>query len=141
MGARDRCRRGSRRSGGGARLARQLLWEDGKPGGSIKISNPEESRHLSRIPRSSLFYFFLIIVLGFVFWFTWQQFESGSKGDEWTYSKLVNSAQAGQVKAVEIRGSTATATDRENNSKHDVNLPDNTDSLAAELTKDGVDVT
>ena len=59
------------------------------------FSTPEESRHLSRIPRSSLFYFFLIIVLGFVFWLTWQQFESGSKGDQWSYSKLINSAQAG----------------------------------------------
>jgi len=59
---------------------------------------------LSRIPRSSLFYFLLIIVLGFVFWFTWQQFESGSKGDQWSYSKLVNSAQAGQVRSVEIKG-------------------------------------
>jgi cell division protease FtsH len=95
---------------------------------------------LSRIPRSSLFYFLLIIVLGFVFWFTWQQFESGSKGDQWSYSKLVNSAQAGQVKSVDIKGADATATARDG-TKHDVHLSDSTEALAAELTKDSVDVT
>jgi len=95
---------------------------------------------LSRIPRSSLFYFLLIIVLGFVFWFTWQQFESGSKGDQWSYSKLINQAQAGQVKTVEIKGADATATARDG-TQHDVHLSDSTtDALAAELTKDNVDV-
>ena len=95
---------------------------------------------MSRIPRSSLFYLLLIIVLGFVFYFTWQQFESGSKGDQWSYSKLINSAQAGQVKAVEIKGADATATARDG-SRHDVHLSDTTDALAQELTKDNVDVT
>jgi len=95
---------------------------------------------LSRIPRSSLFYFLLIIVLGFVFWFTWQQFESGSRGDQWSYSKLVNSAQAGQVKSVEIKGADATATAKDG-TKHDVHLSDTTEALAQELTKDSVDVT
>jgi cell division protease FtsH len=95
---------------------------------------------LSRIPRSSLFYFLLIIVLGFVFWLTWQQFEGGTKGSTWSYSTLINSAQAGQVKSVEINGSTATATGKDN-TDHDVNLPDTTENLAAELTKDNVNVT
>ncbi|TMD06366.1 MAG: ATP-dependent metallopeptidase FtsH/Yme1/Tma family protein [Chloroflexi bacterium] len=94
---------------------------------------------MSRIPRSSLFYFFLIVVLAFVFWFTWQQFEGSSK-DQWSYSKLVNSAQAGQVRSAEIKSSTATATDR-GGVKHEVNLPDDTAAVAAELTKDNVDVT
>ncbi len=94
---------------------------------------------MSRIPRSSLFYFFLIIVLGFVFWFTWQQFESGTKGGSWTYSQLINSAQAGQVRSVDIKGNTATATGKDNQ-QHDVNLPDTTEATAAELVKDNVNV-
>src|SRR5438105_6315563 len=122
-----------------AGVARQPSGDRGKPGGSIRFATPEESRVLSRIPRSSLFYFFLIVVLGFVFWFTWQQFEGSSK-DQWSYSKLVNSAQAGQVRTVEIKSSTATATARDGQ-KHEVNLPDDTAAVAAELTKDNVDVT
>jgi len=94
---------------------------------------------LSRIPRSSLFYFFLIVVLGFVFWLTWQQFESGSKADQWTYSQLVNHAQAGGVREVDIKGNTAVAIER-GGAQHDVNLPDDTSSLGAELTKDSVNV-
>src|SRR2546429_6754038 len=122
-----------------AGLARQPSGDRRKPGGSIRFTTPEESRVLSRIPRSSLFYFFLIVVLAFVFWFTWQQFEGSSK-DQWSYSKLVNSAQAGQVRTVEIKSSTATATARDGQ-KHEVNLPDDTAAVAAELTKDNVDVT
>jgi cell division protease FtsH len=94
---------------------------------------------LSRIPRSSLFYFFLIIVLGFVFWFTWQQFEGGPKGGQWSYSQLINSAQAGGVRSVDIKGATATATAKDG-SQHDVNLPDTTEALATELVKDSVTV-
>src|SRR5215472_17630325 len=139
MGARDRTGRRRRRSGGDVRLARDPRGESRKPGGSINFSNPEESRHLSRIPRSSLFYFFLIVILGFVFWFTWQQFEGSSKGDQWSYSKLVNSAQAGQVKSVDIKGNDATATAHDG-TRHDVHLPDDTSALAAELAKDNVDV-
>jgi cell division protease FtsH len=95
---------------------------------------------LSRIPRSSLFYFFLVAVLAVVFYFTWQQIESSSKGSQWTYSNLVNKAQQGQVKAVDIKGNAAVATGRDD-SKHDVVLPDDTSPLSTELVKDGVDVT
>jgi cell division protease FtsH len=95
---------------------------------------------LSRIPRSSLFYFFLVAVLAVVFYFTWQQIESSSKGSQWTYSTLVNKAQQGQVKAVDIKGNAAVATGRDD-SKHDVVLPDDTSPLSTELVKDGVDVT
>jgi len=94
---------------------------------------------LSRIPRSSLFYFLLVFILGIVFWFTWQQIESGSKGDQWTYSELLNRGQHGQVKALEIKGNTGVVTAKDG-SRHDVNLPDNTDQLSSTLTKDGVDV-
>jgi cell division protease FtsH len=94
---------------------------------------------LSRIPRSSFFYFALVAVLGIVFWFTWQSLENGSKGDAWSYSQLLTKADQGQVSKVEIKGSTATATDK-NGSRHDVQLPDTgTDFLQQQLYKDNVD--
>jgi ATP-dependent Zn protease len=97
---------------------------------------------LSRMPRYSLFIFFLVAVLGIVFWFTWQQVESGSTGDQWSYSTLLNNAQAGKVAKVEIKGSDARVTEREANAQHHVHLPDNTnhETLASELTRDNVDV-
>ena len=94
---------------------------------------------MSRIPRSSLFYFVLIVLLGFVFWFTWQQFETGSKGTAWSYSQLVNTAQSGQVKSIDIKGNDAVAVDR-TGVAHDVKVPDDTSQLASDLSKDGVDV-
>jgi cell division protease FtsH len=94
-----------------------------------------------RVPRSSLFYFLLVLVLGVVFWITWQSFQSGSKGATWTYSQLVDKAAEGQVKSLDIKGTDGTAVDAQGN-KHDVQLPDTTDTLAADLTKnDHVDVT
>jgi cell division protease FtsH len=94
---------------------------------------------LSRIPRSSFFYFVLVAVLGIVFWFTWQSLENGSKGDAWSYSQLLTKSDQGQVSKVEIKGSTATATDK-GGSRHDVQLPDTgTDFLQQQLYKDNVD--
>jgi cell division protease FtsH len=93
---------------------------------------------LSRIPRSSLFYFLLVAVLGIVFWFTWQSLENGSKGDAWDYSTLLTKADQGQVSKVDIKGSSATATAKDG-SKHDVQLPDTgTDFLQQQLYKDNV---
>ncbi|HVC99679.1 MAG TPA: ATP-dependent zinc metalloprotease FtsH [Candidatus Dormibacteraeota bacterium] len=93
-----------------------------------------------RVPRSSLFYFLLVLVLGVVFWITWQSFETGSKGTTWTYTQLVDKAAAGQVKSLDIKGTDGTAVDAQGN-KHDVQLPDTTDTLAADMAKDNVDVT
>ena len=53
---------------------------------------------MSRVPRSSLFYFLLVVVLGIVFYFTWQSIEQGQKSGNWTYSQLLtNAAQPGKV--------------------------------------------
>jgi cell division protease FtsH len=94
---------------------------------------------LSRIPRSSFFYFVLVAVLGIVFWFTWQSLENGSKGDAWSYSALLTKADQGQVSKVDIKGANATATDK-NGSRHDVQLPDTgTDFLQQQLYKDNVE--
>jgi cell division protease FtsH len=58
---------------------------------------------------------------------------------QWSYSDLVRHAQAGDVKDVTISGGSATATDRKGN-KYDVSLPDQTATLASDLTTAGVNV-
>ena len=78
---------------------------------------------MSRFPRSSLFYFLLVVVLGLVFWFTWTSIQNGQSASDWTFSTLMNQAQAGQVKSLEINGADGTAIDL-NNGKHSVVLPD-----------------
>jgi cell division protease FtsH len=78
---------------------------------------------LSRFPRSSLFYFALVVLLGLVFWFTWQSIQGNQNQSEWTYSDLINNAQAGTVKQLEINGADGVATDSQNK-KHNVTLPD-----------------
>ncbi|HET7199865.1 MAG TPA: ATP-dependent metallopeptidase FtsH/Yme1/Tma family protein, partial [Burkholderiales bacterium] len=78
---------------------------------------------MSRLPRSSLFYFALIVVLGLVFWFTWQSLQGNQGASDWSYSKLVNSIQDGTVKSVDIKGTDAVAVDS-SGGKHNVTVPD-----------------
>jgi cell division protease FtsH len=78
---------------------------------------------LSRFPRSSLFYFALVVLLGLVFWFTWQSIQGGQGQSEWTYSDLINNAQSSNVKQLEINGADGVATDSAGH-KHNVTLPD-----------------
>ncbi len=78
---------------------------------------------MSRFPRSSLFYFALVVVLGLVFWFTWQSLQGNQGANDWSYSNLVNNIQDGQVKSVEIKGTDATAIDTAGK-KHIVTVPD-----------------
>ena len=78
---------------------------------------------MSRFPRSSLFYFALVVVLGLVFWFTWQSIQGGQNANDWHFSQLVNNAASGQVKSLEINGSDAIATDADGK-KHNVVVPD-----------------
>jgi len=95
---------------------------------------------LSRVPRSSLFYFLLIVVLGIVFYFTWQSIEQGQKSGSWTYSQLLRAAsEPGKVTSVVIKGNDATATTRDGQ-KFGVTLPDTTDKVADTLNADGVNV-
>jgi cell division protease FtsH len=95
---------------------------------------------LSRLPRSSIFYFLLIVVLAVVFYVTWQSIESQGKAGEWTYTTLVQQARDGKVKSVAIKGSDATATDRDGK-KYTVHLPDDTSKVAGQLADEyGVDV-
>ncbi|HXN78096.1 MAG TPA: ATP-dependent zinc metalloprotease FtsH [Candidatus Dormibacteraeota bacterium] len=82
---------------------------------------------MSRFPRSSLFYFALVVVLGLVFWFTWQSLQNGQNSSDWHYSYLISQASDGQVKSLEINGTDGIATDTQGH-KHNVVLPDTTGS-------------
>jgi cell division protease FtsH len=87
-----------------------------------------------RVPRSSLFYFALVLVLGVVFWITWQGFESQNKSQDWSYSQLLDKAAQGQVKTLTISGTDGIAEDAQSQ-KHTVHLPDTTEATATDLTK------
>jgi cell division protease FtsH len=97
---------------------------------------------LSRFPRSSLFYFALVVLLGLVFWFTWQSLQGNSGSSDWHYSTLISQADQHQVKSLEINGTDGIAIGADGK-KHNVVLPDTTGSTAAWLTQletDQVDV-
>jgi cell division protease FtsH len=97
---------------------------------------------LSRFPRSSLFYFALVVVLGLVFWFTWQSLQSGQNANDWHFSQLMTQAQEGNVKSLEINGTDGVAIDTQSH-KHNVVLPDSSGNpqwLTDLETTDHVDV-
>jgi cell division protease FtsH len=97
---------------------------------------------LSRFPRSSLFYFALVVVLGLVFYFTWQSLQNGQSSSDWHFSYLVSQASQGQVKSLEINGTDGIATDSGGH-KHNVVLQDPTGSpqwLNDMINTDKVDV-
>ena len=97
---------------------------------------------MSRFPRSSLFYFALVVVLGLVFWFTWQSLQGGGTSTDWHYSTLVTNAQNGDVKSLEINGTDGIATDSQGH-KHNVVVPDSTGNpqwVTDLVTTDHVDV-
>ncbi len=79
---------------------------------------------MSRFPRSSLFYFALVVVLGLVFWFTWNSIQSGQTSGDWTYSQLIQKADESQVSDLEINGTDGIATEAGTGKKHNVQLPD-----------------
>ena len=78
---------------------------------------------MSRFPRSSLFYFALVVVLGLVLWFTWQSFQGSQTSSDWTYSSLLNQAAAGNVREVDIKGTDGVAIEIDGK-RHPVTLPD-----------------
>jgi cell division protease FtsH len=78
---------------------------------------------LSRFPRSSLFYFALVVVLGLVFWFTWQSIQSGQNANDWDFSTMMTKAADGQVRSLEISGTDGIVVDSDGH-KHNVVLPD-----------------
>jgi cell division protease FtsH len=96
---------------------------------------------LSRFPRSSLFYFALVVVLGLVFWFTWQSLQSGQNASDWHFSTLMDQATNHQVKSLEINGTDGIAIDT-STKKHNVVLPDatGTGQWLTDLRGNGVDV-
>ncbi len=78
---------------------------------------------MSRFPRSSLFYFALVVVLGLVFWFTWQSIQSGQNANDWDFSTMMTKAADGQVRSLEISGTDGIVVDSDGH-KHNVVLPD-----------------
>ena len=79
---------------------------------------------MSRFPRSSLFYFALVVVLGLIFWFTWSSIQSSQNQGDWTYTQLIDNAAKQQVSDLEISGTDGVATEAVGGKKHNVTLPD-----------------
>ena len=87
---------------------------------------------MSRLPRSSLFYVLLVIVLGVVFYITWNTLENQNR-QTWSYYELLSKADDHQVKSVEIKGSEAIARDLKG-TPYDVHLSDGSnDQLTQKL--------
>jgi len=78
---------------------------------------------LSRFPRSSLFYFALVVVLILIFWFTWSSIQNNQGQGDWDFSTMMTQASEGQVKTVDITGTDGVVTDLQGH-KHNVVLPD-----------------
>jgi cell division protease FtsH len=65
----------------------------------------------------------LIVVLGLVFWFTWQSLQGNQGSSDWSYSNLVQNIQSGHVKSLDIKGTDAVALD-DVGKRHNVTVPD-----------------
>ena len=78
---------------------------------------------MSRFPRSSLFYFALVVVLGLIFWFTWSSIQNSQNASDWDFTQMMKESAAGHVKVVDISGTDGIVTDSDNK-KHNVVLPD-----------------
>ncbi len=78
---------------------------------------------LSRFPRSSLFYFALVVVLGLIFWFTWSSIQSSQGQSDWDFSTMMTQASEGQVKSVDISATDGVVIDA-SGKRHNVVLPD-----------------
>ena len=78
---------------------------------------------MSRFPRSSLFYFALVVVLILIFWFTWSSIQNSQNQGDWDFSTMMSQAAQGQVKTVDISGTDGVVTDIQGK-KHNVVLPD-----------------
>ncbi|HKW58413.1 MAG TPA: ATP-dependent zinc metalloprotease FtsH [Candidatus Dormibacteraeota bacterium] len=78
---------------------------------------------MSRFPRSSLFYFALVVVLGLIFWFTWSSIQNSQNQNDWDFSSMMSKAADGQVRTVDISGTDGVVTDVDGR-KHNVVLPD-----------------
>src|SRR5215472_11201206 len=70
--------------------------------------------------------------------FGWQGFAS-PPSNTWTYSHLIDQVERGEVKQLQIEGTTGHVVGGDG-SQHDVQLPSDTARLATTLAADGVDV-
>lgn len=76
-----------------------------------------------------------VLILGAFAYFA----SRGNSPAQWSYSRLLKEAKAGQVSQVAIDGTSAVATDK-HGTQYDVTLPQETSGLANQLAADGVDV-
>jgi FtsH-like protein len=72
-----------------------------------------------------------------LFWITWNSLAPSTA--EWSYTRLVQAANAHDVQAVTIRGGAATAIDSHGR-RFAVSVPSNDTALVHQLVADGVDV-
>ena len=89
---------------------------------------------MSRFPRSSLFYFALVVVLGLIFWFTWTSIQNSQNQSDWTYTQLIDHAKDHQVSDLEINGTDGIAAET-GGKKHNVVLPDCSSGCSQLLTE------
>ncbi|MFI5282020.1 MAG: ATP-dependent zinc metalloprotease FtsH [Candidatus Dormibacterales bacterium] len=97
---------------------------------------------MNRFPRSNLLYFALVVILGLVFWFTWQSLQGNQSSSDWHFSYLMTQASTpGAVKSLEINGTDGIAIDNSGR-KHNVVLQDPTANATYldTLRADGVDI-
>ncbi|HEY7201128.1 MAG TPA: ATP-dependent zinc metalloprotease FtsH [Candidatus Dormibacteraeota bacterium] len=88
--------------------------------------------------RSLLFLSVGLVAIGLLGAFGLQNL-AGSQSHPWTYSRLIDQAERGEVKQVKIIGDTAEAITGDG-AHHDVQLPADTSRLADTLTANSVDV-
>jgi cell division protease FtsH len=92
----------------------------------------------SQARRNLLFLSVGLAAAGLLGAFGWQGF-SNPPASSWTYSRLIDQVERGEVKQVQIQGTTGHVVAGDG-SQHDVQLPSDTAQLATTLTADGVDV-
>jgi cell division protease FtsH len=90
--------------------------------------------------RSLLFLSVGLVAMGLLGALGFQSLASSSQPQPWTYSRLLDQAERGEVKHLAIEGTTGHVSGSDG-ARHDVQLPAETGRLAAQLTADGVDVT
>jgi cell division protease FtsH len=92
---------------------------------------------LNRVPRSTLFYFLVMVMIAALIYAVFQGFQTKPSTPSMAYSQMLNLAAQGQIKSATINGSDITVTTK-TGKQYDVTGPDSTTSTAQTLTADGV---
>lgn len=92
---------------------------------------------MNRVPRSTLFYFLVMVMIAALIYAVFQGFQTKPSTPSMAYSQMLNLAAQGQIKSATINGSDITVTTK-TGKQYDVTGPDSTTSTAQTLTADGV---